>query len=855
MSLEQEIADWAASRPAWQRSVLGKLAAGQALDVADFEVLARQLADGRQYPPAAALVAADFPGAAESGQCTRLIAVKPVAHVNALLAGEQLTFGTDGLTVVYGDNASGKSGYARLIKKMVRARHQEDVLTNIFEDDKDATPAAVVSFETGGERRDEPWPGQASRPLGQVSFYDEACGAAYITTESDVTYRPSALSLLDGLIRACDMVRDVLDGLVSANAQAKVELPAVEAGTAIADFLSRLSPATTESDIDAACALPGDADTEIARLAQEEARLRQSDPVKERTRLTDAAGKLDALAGHLAGLDGSLGRTAEEKLRSTRQRATGLRAAAEIASSKSFDAEPLPGVGSETWRALWDAARRFSEAQAYPGQDFPVTTVGRCVLCQQDLSAEAADRLHRFHSFMTDDTEKQAATADEELRSAIHDVSAVIVMPTAAAQNLAALEASYPELVTACRNAVQVFERRKPELLTDEEPATPVAPVPPAVDGKLRTQAAALRERARAVDTSEFQRLVTDVTGKRSELEGRRAITATRGDVLREIGRLKERAKLETAKRLTDTTGITRKSAELAREHATAVVRDRFTRESDRLKLERITLQDTGGRKGQLRQRPAFLGAAQRAGMPQVLSRGEQTALGLVGYLTEAFFDQTHSALVLDDPVTSLGHDRRAHIANRLAQFAQDRQVIVFTHDVTFVGDLRKAAEREGITFTERCVERRPGGSIGVCRDQHPWKVKDVRSRLGQLETQLARIKREHAQWDAETYEKETADWAGKLSETWERMIHLEIVNQVVDRSTSEVRPKMFRMLARITEADDREFQESYGRCSLWARRHDKCPEVSYVPPEIAEMEAELGRIRTWFDRIRKYSS
>lgn len=236
MSLGQEIADWAASRPAWQRSVLGRLAAGQVLDGADFEELARQLADGRLELPPAALVAADLPGATESGQCTRLIAVKPVAHVNALLAGEQLTFGTDGLTIVYGDNASGKSGYARLIKKMVRARHQEDVLTNIFEDDKDATPEAVVSFETGGERRDEPWPGQASRPLGQVSFYDEACGAAYITTESDVTYRPSALSLIDGLIRACDMVRDVLDGLLSANARAKVELPAVEAGTAIADF-------------------------------------------------------------------------------------------------------------------------------------------------------------------------------------------------------------------------------------------------------------------------------------------------------------------------------------------------------------------------------------------------------------------------------------------------------------------------------------------------------------------------------------------------------------------------------------------------------------------------------------------
>jgi wobble nucleotide-excising tRNase len=34
----------------------------------------------------------------------------------------------------------------------------------------------------------------------------------------------------------------------------------------------------------------------------------------------------------------------------------------------------------------------------------------------------------------------------------------------------------------------------------------------------------------------------------------------------------------------------------------------------------------------------------------QVLSEGEQTALGLAGYFTEAHFDDSKSALVLDDP-------------------------------------------------------------------------------------------------------------------------------------------------------------------------------------------------------------
>ena len=42
-------------------------------------------------------------------------------------------------------------------------------------------------------------------------FYDDACGGAYISTESDFPYRPSALFVMDGLIEACVELRSRLD--------------------------------------------------------------------------------------------------------------------------------------------------------------------------------------------------------------------------------------------------------------------------------------------------------------------------------------------------------------------------------------------------------------------------------------------------------------------------------------------------------------------------------------------------------------------------------------------------------------------------------------------------------------------
>src|SRR5207253_5189823 len=128
------------------------------------------------------------------------------------------------------------------------------------------------------------------------------------------------------------------------------------------------------------------------------------------------------------------------------------------------------------------------------------------------------------------------------------------------------------------------------------------------------------------------------------------------------------RGSLAASLKLTDTSRIARKSTELTRSHVTALVRDRFTRESDRLRLERVTLEDQGGQKGQLRHRPTFVGAMQRASLQQVLSEGEQTALGLAGFFTEVHFDESRSAIILDDPVSSLDHVRRDYVANRLAE-------------------------------------------------------------------------------------------------------------------------------------------------------------------------------------------
>ena len=853
MALEDAIVEWSAQRPAWQQHALRLLARGTDISDADAAAIADALVS-REDEQWMALSLEDFATGNGAGQAVGLRWVEPVEHVNALLDGQRLTFEPNGLTIVYGDNASGKSGYARLLKQVVRARHRESVLTDIFEDRSTDEPAGLIGFAVDSVDDECSWPGGVDPILRQVGYYDEACGDSYISTESAVTYRPAALALLDELIHTCDAVRDVLDAKLTANSQGKIGAPE---NAAVAAYLNALSPDTTQADVDDACRVGSDINDLIARAKDEEGRLRASDPRLERTRLTQLASRLRTISEHIESFGSGLGGGAVDALLAARQNAVDLRRAADSVSSVSFESEPLAGTGGHAWRALWDAARLYSERDAYPDKAFPVTDLNaRCVLCQQELSAEADDRFHRFYAYMTEESERQAVEAQRTVDAAVGRLRDLEVDPGSIVVAIAKVEEANPDLAQRCKDALALLTSRRDAVLARLGGAADEIPeLVPGLIEVLDAEANAATERASAMDSSEVERLVAEATRRRTELEERRDIALAREQIEHEIERLAERSRIEAAKRQTDTTGITRKSTDLAREAVTDVVRDRFTRESHDLRLERITLRDVGGRKGQLMQRPAFLGASQPADIPDVLSEGEQTALGIAGFLTEAHFDTTKSTLVLDDPVSSLDHIRRAHVAGRLSEFARDRQVIVFTHDISFIGDLRKAAQNTQVPFAERCVERRGDGGVGYCSDQHPWKAKDAKARLGQLDAELARIKRERSNWDAETYEKEVADWAGRLSETWERIVNLEIVYRVVDRGTAEVRPKMFRMLAQITDDDDREFQVSYSRCSQWARRHDKSPDVNYVAPDVTELDDELALVRAWHARVSKYGS
>ncbi|MCY3913493.1 MAG: AAA family ATPase [Chloroflexi bacterium] len=854
-SLTEELTNWAQERPAWQRRVMSRIADGEKLGQADYRQIASLLARG-DCDSDSSISFGEAAAVREARPAVRLLEVETGKSVNALAHGQKLTFGPEGLTVVYGDNGSGKSGYARLLKQVVGARVQEEVLSNIFLDRADSIPGAEIVYSICGVKSEPCDWHEVPHELKRISFFDQSCGDAFVTTASEVTFRPAALYILDALIEACDGIRQELDLLLRDNERQSAPLPVVSKGGAAAQFLAQLSGTTSKAEIESACEFDSSAEGRIAKLKKLEAQLKSSDPAEERNRLNDLATRYELVANHLSLLSVRLAPDVINDVAEKRRLARELRAAATIAAQETFESEPVSGVGSDTWRTLWEAARSFSETEAFVGETFPmVDQSAKCVLCQQELDDNARSRFRRFEASVRDETERRAGTAEAAVDAAVTRVRAIEVAPATVLAAFEILGPSNPALLEQCRTAVDSFATVAQAIAHGKEIAVTDNDQMERIENSLLAKSAQLRSAASTTSDSQYDKRLRDITDELTKLEDAALMNNASSTILREVSRLNEQQTIEEAKRGTNTAAITRKSTEFTRAFVTSQIQDRFATELHRLRLPRVVLSDVGGQKGQLRKQPAFDGAVQHPDIDKVLSEGEQRALGLAGFFTEASLDSSKSALVLDDPVSSLDHVHRDLVATRLAEYAAERQVIVFTHDLAFVSELHRATVRSDIAFVERTVERQQAGGPGVCLESHPWKAKAVTARLGDIKADLSRVKKTLDTGSQEEQVRVIADWSGKLSETWERIISETITSPLFDPGTQQVSPNMLKLFVQINEGDNKEFQESYSRISRWARRHDKSLDTNFVPPEVDELSRELELVKAWFDRVRKYRS
>src|SRR5450830_1954409 len=212
MSILHEIQKWSADQPAWQQDAIARIYRQSELSVQDFDDLYALLKVEHGIPDAAGrtpgkLAADQIAGAAPKGQRVQLESIKNLQNVNALAPQQCVPIAKTGLSVIYGENGAGKSGYSRVLKKACRARDQSEP---IYPDARLAPGTAGVpqaNFELLIDHQvaEVQWVANkpAPDPLSAIAVFDSHCARAYVDNKGDFAYIPYGLDILAKLVALC----------------------------------------------------------------------------------------------------------------------------------------------------------------------------------------------------------------------------------------------------------------------------------------------------------------------------------------------------------------------------------------------------------------------------------------------------------------------------------------------------------------------------------------------------------------------------------------------------------------------------------------------------------------------------
>lgn len=865
VSALHEILNWSSDRPVWQQDALRRIVTQDVLDDGDFNELdrlcrAKHKADASTDPPIAPrpLAANHLPPAPGATSFVSLVSIANLQRVNRLPSDQALTFGpTPGLTVIYGDNGSGKSGYARVMKKACRTRGvSPSIKPNAFVPNPMSPATADIAFRVAVADQSVSWSdGAPPDPLlANVFVFDGSTAGNYLQEDGPATFTPHGLDILQKLSTTCDTIGARIQREIDTvtNEKALVAknwncMPTTKVGI----LINSLAATTKPSEIEA---LAGLDQPQTQRLIELNDALK-SDPKQKAKETRASASRLRTFASKIALILNELSDSQVATLNQLLEQAKTATTAANLFASGQFDSSYLPGTGSDLWRTLFAAARSFAVTEAYKDQTFPSTfDEAKCVLCQQTLSEQELARFKVFDSFCKNQSQQIATDATAKLRSVVQKI--IVLEPLS--PELKKIEADLATASLDQKTSIERFvERADARLKTVKDNASApnwvdVNSLLASPEGVVTTLAEALEKRALMEESADDPTTRAKLLSDRDDLADREWLAGKKDDVLEQIDRHKRISVLEKSKKDTATRAITQKNLELTKQIVTDAFCKRFEIEAQMLGLRTISvkLEEIKGRKGETKFGLRVEGAIDHR-IHEIASEGEQRCIALAAFLAELSQASHQSSLVFDDPVSSLDHWHREKIAARLGQEAKTRQVIVFTHDAVFLNDLQTHSHDHSVDVAFRHIEW-AGSNPGRCNDGLPWDCKSPEDRIDKLEKEHRQIT---SNWQPQPSQENVGDMRASYSSlraTVERIVERVVFADVVFRFRSFVKLKDLKYVVGFSDVECNEVMRIHKRCCDVTEAHDPASGKQAPIPEPADLATDIAATKALLAAVRQ---
>lgn len=379
------LSEWANASDEWVRYIVrhvlvgaGPLSSDEAAGA--YSLFRQEKAfDGRELPaeePLATLDAED-----ETIEPLTLTSMSQVVGVNALVEGGVIEPHA-GLTILFGENGTGKTGYSRIFKALAASRTADVILGNI-EATAPKAQSALIEYTLGSEAKTYTWTGtQGVAPFTRMSIFDSPSVSFHIDDDLEYVYVPAALALFNHVIAGIKSVQAAIDGTVKELRSGPTGLLSRFPRTAtVYPLIETLGASTDLEHLKSLTDTSADVDTRIAGLRRTVAAL-EADTISAEIKLQQRVERILKQASDAATTVAGFN---VDDYNSERDVLHGLQEDYRSFRTALFEAADLPADPDDTWSAFITAGEAYQSHLI----ELDAHDVSRCLYCRQPLNESA----------------------------------------------------------------------------------------------------------------------------------------------------------------------------------------------------------------------------------------------------------------------------------------------------------------------------------------------------------------------------------------------------------------------------------------------------------------------------------
>jgi len=615
-----------------------------------------------------------------SGSTVQITKLHKILGLNRLSPDSVIEFSPN-LTVIYGENGTGKSGFSRILKDVGFSYDKETrLIPNIYSSENQDI-SAEIEYSCDGTTKNILWkPKTKFEELKDISVYNSSCVSISLSEKRNLIVTPLGFSLFDRV----SIELDSLDALLKKEINSLVTnfdwFELFHEDTDYKNTILNLHLINNQDIEKLSVFIPDDQEklnnleniyegTSKALLEKELSELNTQYDELIKIKNDIETSKLTFCDTHWTEFE----QTFKEIKRLEEKGYSGLE---ELAKEKGVEI-----FGKTEFETFIKAADAY--INTISDVNYPNSEKARCIYCNQILIDTASiDLINKYKTILKDTTRQELEKYKILFEKFINSFKKV-------SHNIYLYHSSYgqdenkkpiqPEYI---KNYNASFEELKQLIENQNFGNTTFIIDYDTVINSLQKKIDEVKQKH-----SYKNKAITDIDSEKLRLmneinilKDKQLFTSKKTDILKIIDNWSIKNILLENDNAFNTISISNKTSKARKELVEKSFADTFLKELNNLRKGHIMIEinfDTKKGETNIHQR-----LHKQYDLSDILSEGEQKAISLAEFFTELSMDGGNSTVVFDDPVNSLDHHMIDEMAKRIITLCKNRQTVVFTHSI-----------------------------------------------------------------------------------------------------------------------------------------------------------------------------